>query len=99
MKRICSMGAVLLLVSGPAKASDAKAGEPAIPEPIRCYVMAAAVPGGMTVGLGVELCSGTTDADKTVQCFLKAWAHPHEGGLGLPRGLAVTLCKSNSLVL
>lgn len=99
MKPIFQICVALLLVSGAATASERGASESVTSEPIRCYVKSAEVPGGMTVGLGVTLCSGTTDADKTIQCFLTAFAHPDNGGLGLPRGLAVTLCKTNSLEL
>ena len=88
---LSQMCVVLLLVSGPATA-----GEPVISEPIKCYLDAGGVPGGMTVGLSVELCSGTTDADKTIQCFVKAFEPREYGGLGLPLGLAVQLCKANS---
>jgi hypothetical protein len=31
-------------------------------------------------------------ANEAAGCFEKAWAHPNDGGLGLPRGLAVELC-------
>ena len=64
-------------------------------EPTLCYRMLS-VKGDMTVGLAVELCSGTTDALKTVACYEEAFGHPENDGLGLPRGLAVDLCKSNS---
>ena len=32
-------------------------------------------------------------ADEVTLCFEKAWAHPNDGGLGMPRGLAVDLCR------
>lgn len=32
-------------------------------------------------------------ADEVTQCYEKAWAHPGDGGLGMPRGLAVDLCR------
>jgi len=63
-------------------------------EPTDCYKMA--WNGQVTSGLAVSLCSGTTDASKTLVCFVKAYGHPDEDGLGLPMGLAVKLCKSNS---
>lgn len=63
-------------------------------EPTLCYRLIAER-GNMTVGLTVELCSGTTNAQVTVACFDDAFAHPDDGGLGLNRGLAVDLCKSN----
>ena len=63
-------------------------------EPTNCYELA--WNGQVTSGLAVSLCSGTTDAPKTLECFMKAYGHPDNDGLGLPMGLAVTLCKSNS---
>lgn len=64
-------------------------------EPTLCYRLLTER-GDMMVGMAVELCSGTTDAKKTVACFDEAFRHPGNDGLGLPRGLAVQLCKSNS---
>ena len=51
---------------------------------------------GLNKGQAVKLCSGTTDAAKTIACFLKAYANEEDKGLGLNMGLAVNLCKSNS---
>ena len=62
-------------------------------EPVSCYQMVGR--DGMTVGLAVDLCSGTTNAAKTARCYEQAYGHPDEGGLGLPRGLAVKLCSAN----
>jgi len=64
-------------------------------EPTNCYYLAWNNL-ELNTGLAVSLCSGTTDAAKTLECFVKAYGHPDNDGLGLPRGLAVTLCKSNS---
>jgi len=64
-------------------------------EPTNCYYLAWNTL-GLNTGLAVSLCSGTTDAPKTLECFMKAYGHPDNDGLGLPMGLAVTLCKSNS---
>ncbi len=72
-------------------------------EPIKCYEaawgsVAKEIEGmGITAGQAVELCSGATDANKVLQCFAKAWAHPGNGGLGLTAGQAVRLCKTNPL--
>ena len=63
-------------------------------EPTDCYKMA--WNGQVTSGLAASSCSGTTDASKTLVCFVKAYGPPDEDGLGLPMGLAVKLCKSNS---
>ena len=64
-------------------------------EPTNCYELAwNAI--GVTAGMAVKLCSGTTDASKTLRCFMKAYGHPDEDGLGLTMGYAVNLCKSNS---
>ena len=109
MKAIRPICVALALAGGTATASDdvpSEAGKrqalisDAVKiEAIKCYVMAADVPGGMTVGLAVTLCSGTTDAERTIRCVVAAFTHPDDGGLGLSRGLAVNLCKSNSLEL
>jgi len=64
-------------------------------EPTNCYELAWNNL-GLNTGLAVSLCSGTTDAPKTLECFVKAYGHPDNDGLGLPMGLAVALCKSNS---
>ena len=85
----------LFLAHVPATASEPIQMEPKTSEPIKCYARAGGL--GLTVGQSVTLCSGTADANKTIECFEKAWAHPDDGGLGLNAGQAVTLCKSNSL--
>lgn len=64
-------------------------------EPTNCYYLAWNTL-ELNTGLAVSLCSGTTDAAKNLECFVKAYGHPDDDGLGLPMGLAVTLCKSNS---
>ena len=51
---------------------------------------------GLSTGQAIKLCSGTTDALKTIECFIKAYGHPDDDGLGLLMGFAVNLCKSNS---
>lgn len=63
-------------------------------EPTLCYRLAGG--DGMTVGHALELCGGTKDALETLSCYAEAWASPDEGGLGLTRGQAIDLCKSNS---
>jgi hypothetical protein len=63
-------------------------------EPVRCYRMVGFIDTQMTVGLAVELCSGSVDAAKTVQCFDEAFKSGDDGGLGLSRGLAVDLCRT-----
>jgi len=65
-------------------------------EPSDCYTLAGELDVGLTVGLGIKLCSGTTDAAKTIECFMKAAGHEDDGGYGLNIGLAVNLCKTNS---
>lgn len=66
-------------------------------EPIACYRALAELDKEMIVGLAVRLCSGTTDATKTVACYAVAWLPASDGGLGLNRGNAIDLCRSNSL--
>jgi len=46
-------------------------------EPTNCYELAWNGL-GLTSGLAVSLCSGTTDAPKTLRCFMKAYGHPDE---------------------
>ena len=72
----------------------ANADEPTTIPPVECFRKVSAP--GLTVGQAVELCSGTTDANKTVRCFEMAWEHPGRGGLGLTLGQAIRLCKPNS---
>lgn len=67
------------------------------PEPIKCYQMAGEL--GLLVGQAVELCGGATDSSAVIRCFTKASKHPADGGLGLPIGLAINLCKNNSVDL
>ena len=64
-------------------------------EPTECYKMAWNDL-GLTAGMAVKLCSGTAVASKTLMCFMKAYGHPDEDGLGLTMGYAVNLCKTNS---
>ena len=64
-------------------------------EPTNCYTTGWHVL-GLTTGQAIKLCSGTTDALKTLQCFVKAAGPEEEYGLGLPIGFAVNLCKTNS---
>ena len=63
-------------------------------EPSDCYALAGEI--GELVGYGYMLCSGTTDASTTIDCFKRAYGHPDNGGFGLSTGFAVRLCKSNS---
>jgi hypothetical protein len=67
-------------------------------EPSHCYEAAfvALALGAGADGVAVKLCSGTTDASKTIECFMKAHGRKKYGGLGLTKGWAINLCKSNS---
>ena len=67
-------------------------------EPSDCYESAldALTLGAGAEGVAVKLCSGTTDAHKTIECFMKAHGPIKNGGLGLTKGWAINLCKSNS---
>jgi hypothetical protein len=71
-------------------------GVAAASEPSKCWALAGELDSGLTVGMGMKLCSGTTDGAATIQCFTEAFGHPDNGGFGLNMGLAVNLCKSNS---
>lgn len=95
MKTILPVSLALILVNSPVTASEPIVSELITSEPIKCYRKAAGRE--ITVGQSVTLCSGTTDADRTIQCFVEAWAHPGDGGLGLNAGQAIALCKTNSL--
>ena len=64
-------------------------------EPTDCYKMAWNDL-GLTAGNALKLCSGTLAASETLICFMKAYGHLDEDGLGLTMGYAVNLCKSNS---
>ena len=63
-------------------------------EPVKCYRMVGLLDSGMVVGLAVELCAGSIDGAKTVECFDEAFKNSDDGGLGLSRGLAVDLCRA-----
>jgi hypothetical protein len=63
--------------------------------PITCYALAWNAL-GLTTGQAIKLCSGTADAPKTITCFIKAYGTAEEDGLGLTKGFAVNLCKTNS---
>jgi len=52
---------------------------------------------GMTAGLAIKLCTGTTNSKKTISCFTEAYSHPNNSGLGLNMGQAVELCKTKLL--
>ena len=65
-------------------------------EPSNCYALAGGLQIGLTVGLSTKLCSGTTDASTTIDCFNRAYGHPDNGGFGLNMGFAVNLCKTNA---
>lgn len=63
-------------------------------EPTKCYRLVAE--SGLEISLGqtVELCAATVSAVKTFACFIEAWSHSGNNGLGLPLGLAVDLCRT-----
>lgn len=84
----------MAVFSLPSAGAAEESSHPNISEPVMCYRLVGAVDSGMTVGLGVELCSGTTNAIATLSCFREAFGAIKDGGLGLNRGLAVQLCKT-----
>ena len=59
-----------------------------------CYGIAVSADLGITTGMGMNLCSGTTNARENISCFVVATKDKH--GFGLDIGSAVNLCKSNS---
>jgi hypothetical protein len=76
-------------LTAPAHAQDFPADWP---EPLKCYALA----GGeadptITVGMTVDLCAGTTNAEATADCYAKAFTL-----LGLTRGQAVRLCSAKT---
>jgi hypothetical protein len=80
-----------------AQAAPAKGGEVTPEQPVACFkALGDSMFGGIPVGQGITLCAGTRDAMKTVRCFAQAYAlRESDGGLGLPLGQAVSLCKSS----
>ena len=88
---------LMLFSNGVAVAAEGYLGDHSS-EPSDCYESAFDV---LALGVGadgvaVKLCSGTTDAPKTIECFMKAHGLKENGGLGLTKGWAINLCKSNS---
>jgi len=86
----------LVLVSGTALCAESTKGNISIddaslkdvPEPIKCYSFLGDITGDkeMSVGLAVELCTGTKMA--TLVCYKMAFE-----ALELNRGLAIELCS------
>ena len=66
-------------------------------QPAQCYAIALKL-FDLTYGQKIKLCSGTIDADATLNCFVRANGLPkNEGGkLGLSAKSSINLCKSNS---
>ena len=65
-------------------------------EPAKCFEIAYAHPDnngfGLSRGQAVRLCSGSTDAEKTLHCFREA------STLELNIGLSVELCTKGKIV-
>ena len=59
-------------------------------EPAKCFRDISAVDDSITIGISVDVCSGTTNASKTVDCYGKAW------NAGISRGQAKNLCAGAS---
>jgi len=60
------------------------------PEPVKCYVrISTVIDRTITVGLLASLCGGTTNADKTLTCYDKAFNR----GI-FNRGESIDLCSS-----
>lgn len=56
-------------------------------EPVKCYVLVSKVDDTIPRFIAIDLCAGTTDAEKTVECYVKAGTKRN-----LNRGLSTTLC-------
>ena len=88
--------ALALTFAQQAQAATAKGGEIIPEQPVACYkALGDEIFGGIPAGQGIALCAGTKDAKKTLGCFAQSYAlRVSDGGLGLPLGLAVQLCRS-----
>jgi len=91
------MTVALMFAGGVALAGEPET-EPPIPagssEPTKCVRLIADSGLGMTVGHTIELCAGTVSASNTVACLIESWGPSAQGGLGLPLGLAIDLCRT-----
>ena len=58
----------------------------ASPAVIECYINSFKVDSGMIRGLAIDLCAGSTNATRTLDCYLKA------SRTGMVRGIAIELC-------
>jgi hypothetical protein len=67
-------------------------------QPTSCYSWAFNVL-ALNHGQALKLCSGTIDADATLNCFIRAHGKPknYGGKLGLSENSSINLCKSNSV--
>ena len=85
--------ATLALAGGQVKADEAK---PTVEtaEPVKCFKALASTDLGLSVGIVVDACGGSTDGVKTALCFVEAYMHPNNGGLGLNAGQAAALCRA-----
>jgi hypothetical protein len=61
-------------------------------EPSKCTANISKVDTGISRGIAVDVCSQTTNADKTIACYVKAAS-------ALNRGLAATLCGAKAVPL
>ena len=83
-----------MFFSSGASATKDNLGDIVLP-PTICYQLAWTAL-GLNTGQAIKLCSGTTDAPKTIACFIKAYGPEENNGLGLNMGFAVNLCKTNA---
>jgi hypothetical protein len=56
-------------------------------EPVKCFVGISQVDKSITIGISVDLCTGTTSAKKTLECYGRA------AEMDLNRGMSVRLCS------
>jgi len=98
---LASVGAPRALAADPEKKPSAEPRSedgPQVPkslsEPVKCYKLIGLADEEMTVGLAVEVCAATPNAIRTVDCYASAFMPAEAGGLGLPRGVAIDLCRT-----
>ncbi len=62
------------------------------PEPVKCYVLVSKADDAIPRFIAIDLCAGTVDAERTVECYVKAGTRRK-----LNRGLSTTLCGAKKI--